>query len=59
MNYLLWADADGLKDHLKEVESALAILKQVGFPQDGVVANLLLKEQTRLKEEIASQEAYL
>lgn len=59
MNYLLWADSEGLKDHLKEVESALAILKQVGFPQDGVVANLLLKEKQRLSAEIASSEAYL
>jgi hypothetical protein len=59
MNYLLWADAEGLKDHLKEIDSALAILKQVGFPQEGVVAAMLLKEQKHLKEEITSQEAYL
>lgn len=59
MNYLLWKDIDGLKDHLKEVESAQAILKQVGFPQDGVVANLLQKEQARLKQDIEAEERYL
>lgn len=58
MNYLLWADLEGLKDNLKEVESALAILKQVGFPEKYVV-NVLQEERKRLMANLAEEEKYL
>lgn len=58
MNYLLFKDLDILKDRVKEIEAALAILNQVGFP-DGFVAKLLQIEKTKLQAEIAEEEKYL
>lgn len=58
MNYLLFKDLDNLKDQVKELESALAILNQVGFP-DGYVVKLLQNEKARLTAEIGEEEKYL
>ena len=58
MSYLLWSDIEGLKDNIKELESAIAILKQVGFPE-GFVVNMLHKELTTLSQSLKEEEKYL
>lgn len=58
MNYLLFKDLDILKDRVKEINTALAILNQVGFP-DGFVVKLLQSEKDKLIAEIIEEEKYL
>ena len=58
MSYLLWRDLEGIRDNLKEVESALIILKQCGFPEKYVV-NVLQEEQKKLFLVLKEEEKYI